>query len=324
MTTSEKESEVVSRTLELLLKDPAHFDSLEIAACRDELLAQAQINDDPSTAFRKLEETLSQPFSNALALEPSGTERCPLCNWLYDWYQDGSPSLRHFVLSFIPVLVWNYTLRYKKRTNAAGYEACMLLIYNDILAERRKDGKPPPLALPSLTVPSSYHAPGHHHRASLLANMQAHMCLDGVHDTVYAPKCGAVRPEEQTGVCATVLDSLVHQLATYTHTTHIQFCSLSLRLAGTGYNWASVQGSGLEETGPAGMGGDTAEVAPVCLSPLLLRVLVRGLGFCIHNKNTDLPLHGRRAAQLLKKRCTFEMLEEGMLLTQALLAPLPL
>jgi len=73
MTTSEKESEVVSRTLELLLKDPAHFDSLEIAACRDELLAQAQINDDPSTAFRKLEETLSQPFSNALALEPSGT-----------------------------------------------------------------------------------------------------------------------------------------------------------------------------------------------------------------------------------------------------------
>jgi hypothetical protein len=43
MTTSEKESEVVSRTLELLQKDPAHFDSLEIAACRDELVVRAII-----------------------------------------------------------------------------------------------------------------------------------------------------------------------------------------------------------------------------------------------------------------------------------------
>eukprot|EP00976_Prorocentrum_cordatum_P117839 1196371-Prorocentrum_minimum.AAC.1 len=119
---------------------------------------------------------------------------------------------------------------------------------------------------------------------------------DAGREATLAPVGGSVRPEEHTAVCAAVLEVMVHDLASFSANTQLQFCSLVLRctaipsipspplitnkqtntacdviltqsiprvLAGGGYSWAAAEGG--EEGRDMGMGGDTSKVQTSCL-----------------------------------------------------------
>eukprot|EP00238_Polyblepharides_amylifera_P015399 CAMPEP_0196601370 /NCGR_PEP_ID=MMETSP1081-20130531/95873_1 /TAXON_ID=36882 /ORGANISM="Pyramimonas amylifera, Strain CCMP720" /LENGTH=323 /DNA_ID=CAMNT_0041927245 /DNA_START=61 /DNA_END=1032 /DNA_ORIENTATION=- len=273
-------------------------------------------------SFERLETALGGPLSEALSTSVSGTASCPLCRWLYEWFCSDQTSPQRFVLACaLPTLIWMHAWRSVRNLPAAGYEAVLNLIYRDELA-KKQDFPPQPLALPSLFTPSPYHTPPPH--------WAAHPLIDPPETP---PPVSTTAPQSVFYSAPLLLAS--RDLPSKPQLFFLQLCALVARLAGSGMKWAQaqcVQGAcppgftvdphleNGKDPSLGGMGADSTLGPRMEMSVELYQVLSMCVGYCLQSSaSAEIQKEARLAASLLKKRATFDMNEEAMLLTSILM-----
>jgi len=310
----------VLRRAAVLLREGPSADIASLPAMLEAYALQGSSRATTTLAakYSEMDEVLGDPLSFALEQPKAGTSECALCQWLYEWYRTGDEHVQAFVLRFAPILVFNYLLRSPQGVDTAGYEACLVLIYNDEKAKLAED-KIPEIGLPSLAKASEYHEPTSLHVKHPLVDSPATALQDSVAITTTQ---GSLKPQERLAACAAALRMSVRHLPESANLAALQFCCMCIRLSVIGYRWAQPMDPAKGRL--TGMRGDAPSCVPVQLSTELVQALVRGLGFCVHSdSHTDAKTMGRKAAAILQKRTTYDMMDQGVILTRALLDEMP-